>query len=42
VPNLDASLIRLDDVNRATIAALPKDQRFVRPLFAPNWDEKDV
>ena len=26
----------LDD--RAAIAALPKDQRFVRPPFAPDWD----
>jgi hypothetical protein len=40
--NLDARTIRLDDADRAAIAALPKDQRFVRPPFAPNWDEKDV
>lgn len=40
--NLDARTIRLDDADRAAIAALPKDQRFVRPSFAPNWDEKDV
>ncbi|GLK73138.1 aldo/keto reductase [Ancylobacter dichloromethanicus] len=36
--NLDAFAIRLDDEDRATIAALPKDQRFVRPPFAPDWD----
>ncbi|MER9234160.1 aldo/keto reductase [Mesorhizobium sp. M0622] len=36
--NLDAFGIRLDDEDRAQIAALPKDQRFVRPPFAPEWD----
>jgi len=36
--NLDALAICLDDEDRATIAALPKDQRFVRPPFAPDWD----
>ena len=36
--NLDALKIRLDDADRAAIAALPKDQRFVRPPFAPDWD----
>ncbi|QFR32358.1 aldo/keto reductase [Ancylobacter sp. TS-1] len=36
--NLDALAIRLDDEDRAAIAALPKDQRFVRPPFAPDWD----
>lgn len=36
--NLDAIAIRLDDEDRAAIAALPKDQRFVRPPFAPDWD----
>lgn len=36
--NLVALRIRLDDEDRAAIAALPKDQRFVRPPFAPNWD----
>ncbi|MFH1555358.1 MAG: aldo/keto reductase [Pseudomonadota bacterium] len=36
--NLDARAIRLDDEDRAAIAALPKDQRFVRPPFAPDWD----
>ena len=36
--NLAALDIRLDDEDRAAIAALPKDQRFVRPPFAPAWD----
>ena len=36
--NLDAAAIRLDDSDRAAIAALPKDQRFVRPAFAPDWE----
>ena len=36
--NLDAVRIQLDDDDRAAIAALPKDQRFVRPPFAPDWD----
>ncbi|GAB4070636.1 aldo/keto reductase [Ancylobacter sonchi] len=36
--NLDALTIRLDAEDRAAIAALPKDQRFVRPPFAPDWD----
>jgi len=36
--NLDALGIALDDEDRAAIAALPKDQRFVRPPFAPEWD----
>lgn len=36
--NLDALGISLDDEDRTAIAALPKDQRFVRPPFAPDWD----
>jgi 2,5-diketo-D-gluconate reductase B len=36
--NLDALKIRLDDEDRTAIAALPKNQRFVRPPFAPDWD----
>jgi 2,5-diketo-D-gluconate reductase B len=36
--NLEALTISLDDEDRAAIAALPKDQRFVRPPFAPEWD----
>ena len=36
--NLEALTISLDDEGRAAIAALPKDQRFVRPPFAPEWD----
>jgi 2,5-diketo-D-gluconate reductase B len=36
--NLDALRITLDDDDRAAIVALPKDQRFVNPAFAPRWD----
>ncbi|BCG04122.1 oxidoreductase (plasmid) [Paraburkholderia sp. PGU19] len=36
--NLDAAKIQLDDDDRNAIAALPKDQRFVTPPFAPQWD----
>lgn len=36
--NLAALDIALDDVDRRAIAALPKDQRFVNPPFAPTWD----
>jgi 2,5-diketo-D-gluconate reductase B len=36
--NLDALAVHLDDEDRTAIAALPKDQRFVRPPFAPDWD----
>ncbi|HUZ63006.1 MAG TPA: aldo/keto reductase, partial [Acetobacteraceae bacterium] len=36
--NLDALRITLDDADRTAIAALPKDQRFVNPGFAPAWD----
>jgi 2,5-diketo-D-gluconate reductase B len=36
--NLDALNIRLDDADRKAIAALPKNQRFVNPPFAPQWD----
>ncbi len=36
--NLAALSVELDDADRAAIAALPKDQRFVRPPFAPDWD----
>src|ERR1700756_2454796 len=35
--NLDALKIRLDDEDRAAIPALPKDQRYVTPPFAPDW-----
>ncbi len=35
--NLNALNIRLDDEDRARIAALPKDQRLVSPAFAPIW-----
>lgn len=36
--NLEAASIQLDDEDRAAIAALPKDERFVRPPFEPDWD----
>ena len=36
--NLDALGFSLDDEDRAAIAALPKDQRFVRTPFASKWD----
>jgi 2,5-diketo-D-gluconate reductase B len=36
--NLDALKLTLDDADRAVIKALPKDQRFVNPAFAPKWD----
>ena len=36
--NLDALSVRLDDADRAAIAALPKDGRLVNPGFAPAWD----
>jgi 2,5-diketo-D-gluconate reductase B len=36
--NLDALKVTLDDADREKIAALPKNQRFVNPAFAPAWD----
>ena len=36
--DLEALAISLDDKDRAAIATPPKDQRFVRPPFAPEWD----
>jgi 2,5-diketo-D-gluconate reductase B len=36
--NLAALQVRLDQDDRAIIAKLPKDQRFVAPSFAPAWD----
>jgi diketogulonate reductase-like aldo/keto reductase len=36
--DLDALGISLDDEDRAAIAALPKDQRFVQSPFAPEWN----
>jgi 2,5-diketo-D-gluconate reductase B len=36
--NLDVLKLSLDDADRKAIAALPKDQRFVNPGFAPVWD----
>jgi 2,5-diketo-D-gluconate reductase B len=38
--NLDALKITLDDDDRAAIAALPKNQRYVQPPFAPDWDAR--
>jgi len=36
--NLDALSLRLDDEDRAAVAELPKDLRYVQPPFAPEWD----
>ena len=36
--NLDALSLRLDDEDRAAIAALPKNRRYVTPPFAPDWN----
>ncbi|MGI4841533.1 MAG: aldo/keto reductase [Janthinobacterium lividum] len=38
--NLQALNVTLDEEDRQLIAALPKDQRFVQPPFAPDWDAK--
>lgn len=38
--NLAALDIKLDDTDRAAVTALPKDQRFVRPSFGPDWDAR--
>ncbi|WP_428489475.1 aldo/keto reductase [Rhodopila sp.] len=38
VANLEAMRVRLDDFDRAAIAALPKTLRCVNPPFAPMWD----
>ncbi len=35
--NFAAQTLRLHDADRAVIAGLPKDQRFVSPPFAPDW-----
>ncbi|MCU0985810.1 MAG: aldo/keto reductase [Acetobacteraceae bacterium] len=37
--NLASLSLTLDDEDRAAIAALPKDRRFVNPAFAPNWND---
>lgn len=39
--NLDALRITLDDEDRQAIAALPKNERFVDPAFAPAWDPQE-
>ena len=36
--NFAAQQVKLDDADRAAIAALPKNERFVDPPFAPAWD----
>jgi len=36
--NMEATRLRLDDADRAAIAALPKTLRCVNPPFAPVWD----
>lgn len=36
--NLNSLGIQLDDEDRQAIAGLPKNQRFVQPPFAPDWD----
>ena len=36
--NMEATRLRLDDADRAAIAALPKTLRCVNPPFAPAWD----
>jgi len=36
--NIAALSIRLDGEGLAAIVALPKNQRFVKPPFAPDWD----
>jgi len=36
--NLEALRLALDDDDRAAIAGLPKDQRFLNPDWAPEWD----
>ena len=38
IANLEAVELRLDDADRAAIAALPKTLRCVNPPFAPVWD----
>lgn len=35
--NQAALSLTLDDEDRAALAALPKDRRFVNPAFAPDW-----
>lgn len=38
--NFDALKIHLDNEDRAAIAALPKDRRYVTPSFAPDWNAR--
>jgi len=39
--NLEAASIRLNEEDRALIVSLPKDQRFVNPPFACDWNASD-
>ncbi len=36
--NLAALDVKLDSADRSAIASLPKDQRYVQPPFAPDWN----
>ncbi|MDB5378981.1 MAG: putative aldose reductase, partial [Rubritepida sp.] len=36
--NLAAAKLKLSESDLEAIAALPKDKRFVNPVFAPAWD----
>ena len=36
--NMEALRVRLDDADRAAIAAMPKDRRVANPPFHPEWD----
>ncbi len=40
--NLDALNIHLDEEDRAAIAALPKNLRYVDPPFAPDWEAATI
>jgi 2,5-diketo-D-gluconate reductase B len=40
--NLDALSVKIDDDDRRAIAALPKNQRYVQPPFAPDWSAKSL
>jgi len=40
--NLRAQEVRLDEDDRRTIAALPKNLRYVQPPFAPDWSASSL
>jgi 2,5-diketo-D-gluconate reductase B len=40
--NLDALQVQLDNEDRAAIAAIPKDRRYVTPPFAPDWSARTL